>query len=63
MDKIKQALGLVIGHRNKLAFAMSIVALLELGYIYGHALMDGKIDEQERQQIHDASQNVVESLP
>lgn len=63
MDKLWSVVKLAWNHGNKYVYLVSLLALIEMGYIYGHAMMDGKIDPAERDAIKAASERVVESLP
>jgi len=63
MDKLWSVVRLVWNHGNKYVYLVSLLALFELGYLYGYAMLDGKIDKDEHAAIKAASERVVESLP
>lgn len=63
MNGFFNVIKLLWNHGNKYVYVVSVLALLELGYLYGSALMDGNIDQKESSAIKAASERVVESLP
>lgn len=63
MDRLLSVVKLVWNHGNKYVYILSVLALLELCYLYGAALLDGRIDKNEASAIKAASERVVESLP